>query len=133
MLTGNSIILIIDTAECRSTLKKDLGALGYIFTIEASTLDEGLAKIEECSKTGKPISMIMCDWNSTKVRGESGISQLRASPLLKSIPIVMMSSNRDLSQALVSASAHINGYLVKPYNVEVLRNCLPMALAYKIG
>jgi two-component system chemotaxis response regulator CheY len=132
MLTSNSIIMIIDTAENRSVLKKDLQQLGYSLTLEASDLDDAMLKIQESTVGGKPVSLIMCDWSATKVGGNSLIGKFRASPLLITTPIIMLVSNLELSQALVSASVHINGYLVKPYSMEVLKNSLPMALANKV-
>jgi DNA-binding response OmpR family regulator len=126
MLTGNAIILIVDTAESRSVLRRDLTKLGYAFVLEASTMEEAMTKTEEASNSGAPVSLVMWAWTNS---GSSAISKFRNSALLKSTPVIMVVQERELTKALVSASSYINGYLVKPHTIEVLKESLPLAMA----
>jgi CheY-like chemotaxis protein len=129
MLTGNAIILLIDVAESRSLLKKDLSKLGYSFIIEASDMDEAMVKIESASNAGSPVTLILWAWTAANNQGSCIMSKFRSSAFLRSTPIIMLVNDNELPQALVSASSYINGYLVKPHTIEILKNSLPMALA----
>jgi len=129
MLTGNAIILVVDTAESRSLLKRDLSQLGYTFIIEASNMDEAMVKIEDASNSGSPVSLVMWAWTQASNQGTCIMAKFRSTAFLKATPVIMLVNERELTQALVSASAYINGYLVKPHTIEVLKNSLPMALA----
>jgi DNA-binding response OmpR family regulator len=129
MLTGNAIILIVDTPESRSVLKRDLVELGYTFIVEASDMDEAMVKIEESSSSGKPVTLMLWAWTPGANQSSCVISKFRSSTFLKAIPIIMLVDQKELSRGLVSASQYINGYVVKPHTLEVLKSSLPMALA----
>lgn len=129
LLPSNSIILIVDQAKAgRNQLKEALGQLGYHYVIEAESTTDALAKIEVGANTGSPITLIFCEWKVVNVKGFDFLLKIRSSYFSTSTPVIVISSNNELSNMLMAVSKQIDGYVIKPYTPESLKLNLDAAL-----
>jgi CheY-like chemotaxis protein len=90
---ANDIITLRDGAE----------ALDYLFR-----RNEFSARVE-----GQP-SVILLDLKMPKVDGLEVLRQVKADPVLKMIPVVMMTSSREEQDLVTSYQMGVNAYVVKP-------------------
>jgi CheY-like chemotaxis protein len=68
-------------------------------------------------KTGQP-AVILLDLKMPKVGGDEVLRQIRATPHLREIPVVMLTSSREESDVLQSYELGVNAYVVKPVDFE---------------
>ncbi|WCT10712.1 response regulator [Mucilaginibacter jinjuensis] len=75
--------------------------------------------------TYKPDVILMDNW----IPDEGGViatRQIKADPILKTIPVIYFSANSDIEQLAATAGADL--YLPKPFDIDVLKqtvaNCL---------
>ena len=62
--------------------------------------------------------VILLDLKLPKISGLEVLRQLRAHPISKSIPIVVLTSSSEDKDIETAYSLHVNSYIVKPVNFE---------------
>jgi len=80
---------------------------------------EMLRKQGEYADTPKP-DLIWLDLNLPQMSGQDVLKIIKDDPLLKHIPVVILSSSQATQDVVKSYSLHANGYVVKPANLESL-------------
>jgi CheY-like chemotaxis protein len=63
---------------------------------------------------GSSSSVILLDLKMPRVNGLEVLRQIKGDPLLRMIPVVMMTSSREEQDLLSSYSYGVNAYVVKP-------------------
>ncbi len=66
---------------------------------------------------GNP-AVVLLDLKLPKVDGIQVLQEIRSQPLLKSIPVVMLTSSREEQDLLRSYALGVNAYVVKPVNFQ---------------
>lgn len=110
------ILVVDDFSTMRRIVKNLLNELGYKNTEEADDGNTALPIL----KTGK-IEFLITDWNMPGMQGIDLIKAVRASPDTKSLPILMITAEAKKDQIVMAAQAGVNGYIVKPFTAETLR------------
>ncbi len=113
------ILLVDDSAAMRQIQKKILTGLGLTDICEAG---DGLLAIEAAGKE-KP-DLIMMDWNMPNLTGIEALKKMKADPALKSIPVIMVTSESEKTNIVEAISAGAAGYVVKPFNGDTIREKL---------
>lgn len=69
--------------------------------------------------TGQALpDLILLDLNLHGLRGQEVLEQIKSDPLLKAIPVLILSSSSARRDVLDAYAAHANSYLVKPDDFE---------------
>lgn len=112
----SKIISIDDSAQMRMIVRGAVEVLGYEF-IEAC---DGTAGMDVVREHGKDIALIVLDVNMPGMLGTEVLSLLKDDDALKSIPVMMVTTESE-TQAIIDAIKHgaVN-YVTKPFDQEEL-------------
>lgn len=112
------ILHIDDELDLRALVEELLPLLGYR-CLSVASVSEGLAAAKK-----DPPALILLDTMMPGVDGRTACRLVRAEPALKRIPIVMVTSLQRMSDVEASFEAGANDYVVKPIDVDRLREKL---------
>lgn len=116
-LDKNMKILIVDDfSTMRRIIKNLLRDLGFNNTVEA---DDGNTALPILKKGG--IDFLVTDWNMPGMTGLELLKAVRADPELQSLPVLMVTAESKRDQIIEAAQAGVNGYIVKPFTANTLR------------
>ena len=108
------IMTVDDSTSVRQMVSFTLKQAGYE-VVEAVDGKDALSKIE-----GSGIHMVLTDLNMPNLDGIGLIRKVRASPALKGIPIIMLTSESQASRKLEGKAAGATGWIVKPFTKQQL-------------
>ncbi len=116
-LDKNMKILIVDDfSTMRRIIKNLLRDLGFTNTQEA---DDGATALPML-KSGD-FDFLVTDWNMPGMTGIELLKQVRADERLVSLPVLMVTAEAKRDQIIEAAQAGVNGYVVKPFTAQVLK------------
>ena len=116
-LDKNMRILIVDDfSTMRRIIKNLLRDLGYHNTVEA---DDGNTALPLLKKGG--IDFLVTDWNMPGMSGLDLLKAVRAEAELQDLPVLMVTAESKREQIIEAAQAGVNGYIVKPFTANTLR------------
>ena len=110
------ILVVDDFSTMRRIIKNLLRDLGFHNTHEADDGSTALPMLKEGD-----YDFLITDWNMPKVNGIDLLQQMRSDPNLNSIPVLMVTAEAKRDQIIEAAQAGINGYIVKPFTANVLK------------
>ena len=110
------ILIVDDFSTMRRIIKNLLRDLGYNNTQEA---DDGSTALPVL-KTGN-FDFLITDWNMPNMTGLDLLKAVRADPALSKLPVLMVTAESKREQIIEAAQAGVNGYIVKPFTAETLR------------
>lgn len=117
MMDKNMSILVVDDfSTMRRIVKNLLSELGFTNISEA---DDGKTALPILEKGG--IDFLVTDWNMPGMPGIELLKAVRANPDLKSMPVLMVTAEAQREQIMEAAQAGVNGYVVKPFTAETLK------------
>lgn len=116
-LDKNMKILIVDDfSTMRRIIKNLLRDLGFTNTQEA---DDGVTALPML-RNGD-FDFLVTDWNMPGMTGIDLLKQVRSDPKLVSLPVLMVTAEAKRDQIIEAAQAGVNGYVVKPFTAQVLK------------
>lgn len=122
-------VLIVDDSEIiRSVIKKSLLMSGLDIGALFEAPDGEIA-LETLQREG--VDIVLVDLNMPKMRGEEVIARLRANEVTASLPILVISSVRNLAAREDMAALGVNGFITKPFYPEKLHDALVAALGIR--
>ena len=65
---------------------------------------------------------VISDWNMPIMQGIDLLRKIRSDPKLKSLPFLMVTAEAKREQIVVAAQAGVNGYIVKPFTADTLKD-----------
>lgn len=113
------ILIVDDFSTMRRIIRNLLRDLGFNNTIEA---DDG--------KTAWPvmqagsIDLLITDWNMPGMQGIDLLKAVRADPKTNKTPVLMVTAESKKEQIVEAAQAGVNGYIVKPFTAQTLKEKL---------
>ncbi len=110
------ILVVDDFSTMRRIIKNLLRELGFNNVSEA---DDGSTALPML-KTGG-FDFLITDWNMPNMEGIALLKAVRADPMLKSLPVLMVTAEAKRDQIIEAAQAGVNGYIVKPFTAETLK------------
>ncbi|HIV56051.1 MAG TPA: chemotaxis response regulator CheY [Candidatus Anaerobiospirillum stercoravium] len=111
------ILIVDDFSTMRRIIKNLLRDLGYNNTFEADDGSTAWPMLE----TGD-FDFVISDWNMPIMQGIDLLRKMRADPKLKSLPFLMVTAEAKREQIVVAAQAGVNGYIVKPFTADTLKD-----------
>ena len=111
------ILVVDDFVTMRNITRTFLSELGFTRIEEA---DDGLTALPLLE--AQSFDFLITDWNMPGMTGIELTRAVRATPELAQLPILMVTSEARRDQILAAAEAGVNGYIVKPFSQETLRD-----------
>ncbi len=119
-MTAN-ILVVDDSATMRGMIKRTLAISGLDVgeVYEAGNGIEALAEMQ-----GRPINVVLLDINMPVMNGIEFLQRLRADPQLRSIPVVITSTEGSQTRVQELLALGARGYVRKPFRPEQLRDAM---------
>jgi len=116
-LDKNMKILIVDDfSTMRRIIKNLLRDLGFNNTEEADDGNTGLPKLQSGN-----FDFLVTDWNMPGMTGIDLLRAVRADDKLKDLPVLMVTAEAKKEQIVMAAQEGVNGYIVKPFTAQTLK------------
>lgn len=119
----SSVLLIDDSATSRAVLKVYLSGKSYVL-YEASDGESGLT----VARQQRP-SVILLDLKMPGMDGLTFCRSLRSDPLLRLIPVILISGTKSVQLAQEAVRIGARHYLTKPINYAVLLSLVERCIA----
>jgi len=110
------ILAVDDSPTTLRFLHAILNKLGYEDITEALSPIIGLEMVKNSS-----FDLILLDWNMPDMDGIEMLRVLKADKQTCTIPVLMVSSEKETENVVTAIDAGAEGYIVKPVNPELLR------------
>lgn len=105
-----NVLVIEDDSFIRKVLRQTLKDDFYVTTKENGF--EGVSWLEE----GNAVDVILSDIQMPHMDGKGLITMLRASPVFRRLPIIMLSSFADSDTRIACLDMGADDYIIKPFN-----------------
>lgn len=109
-------MVIDDSRSTRMILGRMLTELGYQ-VFQAANGEEALTVADEA---GEQLSLVLVDWNMPEMNGLEFIKRFRIKSRYWSVPVVMVTTEREIEQMVLALDAGANEYVMKPFTKEVI-------------
>lgn len=119
MDTDMKILVVDDFSTMRRIIKNLLRDLGFSNTSEA---DDGTTALPMLK--GGNFDLLITDWNMPGMQGIDLLKEVRADANLQSLPVLMVTAEQKKEQIVEAAQAGVNGYIVKPFTAQILKEKL---------
>jgi two-component system chemotaxis response regulator CheY len=113
------ILVVDDFSTMRRIVRNLLRELGFSNFDEAEDGVQALKKLRN-----RPFDFVVSDWNMPNMQGIDLLRAIRADAQLKHIPVLMVTAEAKRENILEAAQAGVNGYIVKPFTADTLKEKL---------
>ncbi len=114
-------LIIDDSRALRRILRGMLLELGFEVS-EASQGEEGLARLQQ-----EPLpDIVLVDWNMPVMTGLEFVREVRADHRFRDLPLMMVTTETEMSQVTVALAAGVTEYVMKPFSKEVIADKLQL-------
>lgn len=110
------ILVVDDFSTMRRIIRNLLRDLGYTNTHEADDGQSALPMLK-----GGGFDFVITDWNMPGMQGIDLLKSVRADPELAHLPVLMVTAESKREQIIEAAQAGVNGYIVKPFTAQTLK------------
>jgi len=121
-------LVVDDFSTMRSIVRNLLRDLGYEHVQEA---DDGRTALPILQ--GGNIDFLITDWNMPGMPGLQLLKEVRADPKLTDMPVLLLTAEAKRDQIVEAAQAGVNGYVIKPFTAQVLKEKLDKIMAAREG
>lgn len=108
-------LVVDDSATMRRIVVNALKTIGWNDLVEAGDGQEALSKCDGS------IELVITDWNMPVMGGLDMVRALRANPATAKLPILMVTTRSVKEDILQAVEAGVNGYVLKPFTPQVLK------------
>jgi len=110
------ILIVDDFSTMRRIIKNLLRDLGFNNTAEADDGQTALPMLQSGN-----YDFLVTDWNMPGMTGIDLLKTVRADEKLAALPVLLVTAEQKREQIVEAAQAGVNGYIVKPFTAEVLK------------
>ena len=118
-----SFLVVDDFSTMRRIVKNLLNDLGYTSVTEA---DDGSTALP-LLRNGQ-FDFLITDWNMPGMPGLELLKHVRSDARLAKLPVLMLTAEAKREQIVEAAQAGVNGYVIKPFTAETLKEKLDKIL-----
>lgn len=123
MSTDLKFLVVDDFSTMRRIIKNLLHDLGYSNVTEADDGKTALPMLQAGS-----FDFLITDWNMPGMPGLELLKAVRADTRLSKMPVLMLTAEAKRDQIIEAAQAGVNGYVIKPFTAETLKEKLDKIL-----
>jgi two-component system chemotaxis response regulator CheY len=117
-------VLVIDDYKTMIRIVRNLlEQLGFTNIDEALDGPTALEMIQQ-----KSYGLILSDWNMSPMTGYELLQAVRGAERTKSVPFVMVTAEAKTENVIAARKAGVNNYIIKPFNLAVLKQKLTAVL-----
>ena len=113
------ILVVDDFSTMRRIVRNLLKELGFTNVDEAEDGQVALQKLNSL-----PFDFVVTDWNMPNMDGLTLLQNIRRSPHLKHLPVLMITAEAKKENIIAAAQAGASGYIVKPFTAATLNEKL---------
>ncbi|GAA0857787.1 chemotaxis response regulator CheY [Aliiglaciecola litoralis] len=113
------ILVVDDFSTMRRIIKNLLKDLGFTNVQEADDGSTALPMLQQSD-----FDFVVTDWNMPGMQGIDLLRAIRADDNLKHLPVLMVTAEAKKEQIVAAAQAGVNGYVVKPFTANTLKEKL---------
>ena len=110
------ILVVDDFSTMRRIIKNLLRDLGFTNISEADDGQTALPMLQNGD-----FDFLVTDWNMPGMMGIDLLKAVRADAKLQGMPVLMVTAEAKKDQIVEAAQAGVNGYVVKPFTAETLK------------
>nr|AAL08570.1 phosphate acceptor regulatory protein [Pseudomonas syringae pv. syringae] len=111
------ILIVDDFSTMRRIIKNLLRDLGFTNTSEA---DDGLTALPMLQSGA--FDFLVTERKKRRKSGIDLLREVRKDERLKSLPVLMVTAEAKREQIIEAAQAGVNGYVVKPFTAQALKD-----------
>ncbi len=115
-------LVIDDDPTILRMMSTILNTLGY----EVSNASNGFEGLEKLKKLGAP-NVILVDWNMPGMNGLEFVKAVRANSVYADLPLIMVTTELEMSQLALTFDAGVNEYIMKPFEPVMIQEKLQLA------
>ena len=108
-------LVVDDFSTMRRIVRNLLKELGFTNVDEAEDGQIALQKLNSL-----PFDFVVTDWNMPNMDGLPLLQNIRATPSLKHLPVLMITAEAKKENIIAAAQAGASGYIVKPFTAATL-------------
>ncbi|EKE17039.1 MAG: chemotaxis protein CheY [uncultured bacterium] len=112
-------LVVDDFSTMRRILRNLLKEHGFHNVTEAEDGVQALQRLK-----GGGIDFVVTDWNMPNMDGLELIQNIRATPIISCLPVLMVTAEAKKENIIAAAQAGADGYIVKPFSSQVLKEKL---------
>jgi len=112
-----NVLIADDSSTMRKIIIRSLNAVGITDIVEAADGAEAVAQFDQGT-----YQLVMLDWNMPEKTGLEVLQYIRTKNT--EVPVMMVTTEAEKSRVLEAISAGASDYLVKPFDVDSLRQKL---------
>jgi sigma-B regulation protein RsbU (phosphoserine phosphatase) len=109
------VLIVDDNGENRALLERQLSRQGHAVTVAA----DGREALDFLAK--QPFDLVLLDVMMPVLDGLSALREMKGSPEIRHIPVIMISALDELESVVRCIEAGAEDYLPKPFNPTILR------------
>ena len=110
------VLVVDDQMSIRSLVRSGLNQLGVVHIAEAA---DGVDAMK--SLLLNPVHLVISDFNMPNMDGLALLKAVRANPPTSKTAFIMLTGRADRELVQKAVQFGVNNYLVKPFNVQVLK------------
>ena len=108
-------LVVDDFSTMRRIVRNLLKELGFTNVDEA---EDGQIALQKLSSL--PFDFVVTDWNMPNMDGLTLLQNIRATPSLKHLPVLMTTAEAKKENMIAASQAGASGYIVKPFTAATL-------------
>ena len=106
-------LVIDDSRATRTIISNMLKEIGF----QVFEAGHGQEALDFLKRTG-PTDIMLVDWNMPEMNGYDFLCAVRATPAYQRVPLMMVTSETEISQMAKALQAGANEYIMKPFTKE---------------
>lgn len=125
-LNGETVLIVEDDTVLSTFLRKYLELEGFtaVTALNRAEILDGLRR-------QPPPDLVLLDVMLPDVDGFNVLQNMRGHPVLKSVPVLMLTAKATREDVLKGLALGANGYITKPFQAEALSNAVKTVLGIK--
>lgn len=116
-------LVVDDSRAVRMMLSRMLLGAGFTSCLEAG---DGLEALDRLDEATEPPAVMLVDWNMPNMNGLELIRAVRSNPDRRDLPIIMVTTESEMSQMVKALAAGANEYVMKPFTSDVILDKLDL-------
>ena len=127
-ISGVKMFIIDDNDTNRMILREILGSWGSSVS-DAESGEKGIAALTQAAQAGgKPYELLLLDYNMPFMDGLGVVEEIKKTPLLSTLPIIMLSSAFHKDEIGIVQKLGVSDFLYKPIKKTELRKAINTTL-----